>query len=224
MPLRKKSYRKKRFTRRKYGKTRFSRKSKTTNVNRALKPFASRYITKMKYSEAFALSAGVAWSQVMNLNSIYDPNATGTGHQPYGHDQLLPIYNRYRVISCSYVINCYNATSPIRFGCLPCNSTPPMNNLSELCENPRAKFGIQIPGGSSRTVKGKVYIPSLMGRNKSQYMADDRFQAQMGSSPLEEAILFITAQTMTDSSVDTSLVVTLEYTVEFFDPKPIDQS
>lgn len=194
------------------------------NNNRALAPFPQRFITKMKYSEAYTLTALNAYSQIMRINSIFDPNTTGIGHQPYGFDQLSPIYNRYRVISCSYVINAYNGTNPIRFGVLPANDTPPVGGASELCENPRAKFAIQLPNGSTQTITGKVYLPSLTGRNKSQYMADDRYQSEMTTNPLEVAILYITGQSMTDSSVDILLNVTLEYTVELFDPKAIDQS
>lgn len=197
----------------------------STLVNRALTPFAQRYITKMKYSEAYTLSVGNNYQQIMNLNSVYDPNRTAGGHQPYGFDQLSPIYNRYRVIATSWVINAYSGTSPIRFGCMPCNEVPPNNsNMSELAENPRAQFKIQLPNGSTQAILGRVSIPSLCGRTRAQYMADDRYQATVTGSPNELALLFITAQTMADVNTDVTVNVTLEYTVEFFDPHPIDQS
>lgn len=211
--------------RRKAYKKRNYRRGKTSLFNRAaLQPFASRYITKMKYSESFILNLGNSYSAIMNLNSVFDPNSALGGHQPYGYDQLTPIYNRYRVIACSYVINCYNQATAIRFGCLPSNSTPPVTNMSELCENPRSQFRVQLPGGSTQTIKGKVNIPALLGRTKAQYMADDRYQAQNNASPGELALLYITAQAISDATIDTNMVVTLEYTVEWFDPNPIDQS
>lgn len=220
MPFKKKMYRRKRF-----GKKRTSKKRTTlVNVNRGLQPFASRYITKMKYSEVFNLNVANNYTQVMRLNSLFDPNFTGVGHQPYGYDQLSPIYNRYRVIACSYVINSYSSTNAIRFGCLPCNDIPPISNMSELVENPRARFKTQYPGGDTQWLKGKVSIPALMGRTKQQYMADDRFQAEVTTSPLEAALLFINSQRIDDGPIDSTICVTLEYTVEFFDPKPIDQS
>lgn len=205
-----------------YAKRRYRRRQ--VNVNYALKPFAQRYITKMKYSQAFNLSIGNGWTQIMNLNSVFDPDRSGIGHRPHGMSQLTTIYNRYRVISCSYVINCYSGGVPIRYGALPCNETPPINNMSELVENPRARWAIQFPAGSTTKVKGSVYIPSLVGRTRAQYMADDRYQAQVGQNPGELALLFITAQNMADTSADTTLTVTLTYTVEFFDTHPIDQS
>lgn len=200
------------------------RKFKMTTVNRGLQPFSSRFITKMKYSDSIALTALNGYQYAFNLNSCFDPNQTGVGHQPYGWDNLTPIYNRYRVISAKYVINAYNNSNAIRFGCIVTNDGAPINNMSELAENPRAQTRVQLPSGSTQTIVSSISIPKLMGRTKAQYMADDRFQALVTASPAELALLTIYGQTINDTATDVSVVVTLEYTVEFFDPKPIDQS
>lgn len=39
------------------------------------------------------------------LNSLYDPNITGAGHQPYGFDQLMTYYDHYLVIKASVYFN-----------------------------------------------------------------------------------------------------------------------
>lgn len=202
----------------------FVRRRKMVNVNKALTPFAQRYITKMKYSETFTLSLANSYQYVFNLNSIYDPNRTGVGHQPYGFDQLAGIYNRYRVFKTSYVINGYSAAVPIRYGCIVSNDVPPLNNVSELAENPRAQTRVQIPGGATTVIKGSASLPSLVGRNKQQYMADDRYQADVTTSPAELALLTVTGGTMTDTSTDILVTITMVYHVEFFDAKPIEQS
>jgi len=208
--------------RKNYGKKK--RVLTNSNLNKSLSPIPSRYITKMKYSDAVTLSLANSYQYVFNLNSVYDPNRTGTGHQPYGYDQLAALYNRYRVIGCSYVINCYSAGVPIRWGCIASNDVPPINNVSELAENPRAQTRVQIPGGSTTKIVNYVSIPNIVGRNKIQYMADDRYQSQVGASPAELALLTITGGTMTDVGTDVLCDVTLEYTVEFFDVIPLDQS
>lgn len=47
-----------------------------------------------------SLSATFGTSQSICLNSLFDPDQTGVGHQPYGYDQLCALagpYNRYKV-------------------------------------------------------------------------------------------------------------------------------
>lgn len=198
-------------------------KRATVLVNKALSPIPQRYITKQKYSETFAISALVP-SYVYNLNSTFDPNRTGVGHQPYGRDTLAVLYNRYRVIACSFVINGYAADNAIRIACIPTNELPSLTSVSDLCERPRARFVVQNPGGNTNYLKGSISIASLVGRSKSQYMADDRYQADVDASPAELALLQIAVGGMNDSTASANLTITLEYTVEYFDVRPLSQS
>lgn len=197
------------------------RKSKrsTVVVNRALAPIAQRYITKMKF--AADISTDATGNYAINLNSIWDPLRTGgaSPNQPYGRDQLALLYNRYRVVSCGWRITAPNAVSAMQFGTLPSNEVTAFTAFSDLRETPRAKYVMQHPGGPCIVIKGKSYIPSLVGRTKAQYMADDRYQALMTTNPNEAAILNITVANFNGVPITTGQVlnVLLEYTVEFFD-------
>lgn len=220
---------------RKYGRKGVRRGGqRTTNVNRSLQPFPSRYICKMKYSESLNQVGGTPGAGYGNyqfvLNSIFDPNATGIGHQPYGMDTMTTIYNRYRVIACNWVINgIVTDTAGVEkngiIGVLPGNEGATVVNLAEFQENPRSTYVHQFPG-SEKVLKGRSYIPALVGRTKAQYMADDRYQAQTNGSPLEAAILNLYFGFLdgTLATCQADLNVTLEYTVEFFDVKKQLQS
>lgn len=67
----------------------------------------SSRIAKVRYYENYQTS-GVAFTPCLyrywRLNSIFDPNFSGTGHKPYGTDQLAVYWTRYRVIGCAYNI------------------------------------------------------------------------------------------------------------------------
>lgn len=227
MPRARKVYRKRRgVVRRRKGLFKFGRRQKAT-TNRALQPVAQRYICKMKYATTAQLNLNNAYLYQLNLNSLFDPDRTGTGHQPYMYDQLSGLYNRYRVIGCSYTIFGYpvSSSAPIRVGALATNDASQIwNNMSDFFENPKAKWTIVVPGGQKTLLKGYVSIPSLMGRNNIEYRSDDRFQAQVSVSPAELAILNIGAGTMTDTSTDVNLHITMNYVVEFFDIKNQAQS
>lgn len=197
-------------------------------VNRALQPIPQRFIAKMKYSELISVSD--IYGRV-NLNSIWDPNRSGIGHQPYGFDTLATLYNRYRVISCGYRIHAVMGSgggsnvAGLQVAAQPANEELSPLTMSEMRENPRAKYIIQNPGAPTVFLTGKTYLPSLVGRTKAQYMADDRYQALTTGSPQELAILNIVAASGNDALlVSWSINILLEYTVEFFDVKHLAQS
>lgn len=214
-----------RFRRARKPARRFKRKSqrRTVNVNRALQPVAQRYICKMKYSENFNLPGVGGGRYAFNLNSIFDPNLSATGHQPYGHDTLATLYNRYRVISCKWVLNFYNGSTNVMVATMPANEVLTIG-LTEMMENPRSRFKSQVPGGSATRITGNQSIASLVGRTKTQYMSDDRYQSLFGASPAELAILNIVGQGTTGALVDINCQILLEYTVEVFDVKHLSQS
>lgn len=213
------------------------RRPRTTLVNKVLSPIAQRYICKLKYAQSFPMTlaagtnaANTQWS-LNSINNPFTPGGTGN-HQPYGHDQLSTLYNRYRVISTSYNLTAYNATNPtepIQLCVVPSNDTITFTAGQAARESPRARY-VMIPGTGAplRVIKGKAYLPSLTGRTKSQYMADDRYQAQFGSSPLEIMPLNVCAALITDAAagVDRIIWVNIElvYHVECFDLKQLAQS
>lgn len=60
-----------------------------------------------KYVESLAFTAGSASDvRQFSCNGLYDPNISGTGHQPLYFDQLSAIYNHYTVFksTCTYLV------------------------------------------------------------------------------------------------------------------------
>lgn len=204
------------------------RRQATTTVNRSLQPIPSRYICKMKYASTIT-TAAVSGVYQFRLNSLYDPDLTGIGHQPMAFDNLSLLYNKYRVISCGWRIqqpSNYNGT-PIIVACNP-NNDPLISwtNFGEMCEQPRTKYLLNNPGGRIMTLSGKTYLPKLLGRTKAQYMADDIYSSVVSTNPVENALLYVnTFSGQTGEAIGSvPLHVVLEYTVEWFDQKHILQS
>lgn len=63
-------------------------------------PFPRKMRAVLRYSSTFNLEPGVGQTahRIFRASSIYDPDLTGLGHQPYGHDTFQSIYNHYRVV------------------------------------------------------------------------------------------------------------------------------
>jgi hypothetical protein len=159
----------------------------------------------------------------MNLNNIYDPNATGTGHQPMFHDELAAVYGRYRVVSALVKFTISNANTPVRWGVAAYN-TPP-TDLLDLREYPGSKSGILAAMSSGQGVQSvvmSVQLSKLLGEN----VQDDRDQAVFGSAPSNYAY-FGTFVVSLDNATDiSSLNYTFDitYNVECFDRKSVTGS
>lgn len=221
MPLRK-SYKKK--VSKSKPRRQWKRKGRAMGlVNNALQPFPQRFICKMKYAADVQTTASGRY--VFNLNSLFDPDQTGGGHQPYGYDNLTAIYKKYRVISCGWRITTTSATSvPIQLGTMPTNAGILPVNFAELKEQPRSRYVIQNPGANSAVVSGKAYMPSVVGRTKHQYMSDDRFQAEFNANPLEAIQLQVHTADANGTLTTAVVNVILEFTAEFFDVNNVAQS
>lgn len=94
-----KKQRKVAMTRSKAKKKYTSRAGTVTALSRNNFGFPDRFQTKLKYGDVIQLTAGAGtvalWQ--FRLTSLYDPDFTGTGHQPQWFDQIAGVYWKYRV-------------------------------------------------------------------------------------------------------------------------------
>lgn len=77
---------------------------KRRRFNRVHRPilegFPKSKLVKLRYVEQISLDPGLGGFSVSEwrANSVFDPNLSGTGHQPMGFDQWSEIYERYTVV------------------------------------------------------------------------------------------------------------------------------
>lgn len=66
-----------------------------------------------KYLENIFVSTtlGSAGVYTFQINGMYDPNITGSGHQPIGFDQIAAIFGRYCVIGASIKCRVWNRST-----------------------------------------------------------------------------------------------------------------
>ncbi len=75
--------------------------------------FPDRMAVKLKYQQKLLLSvtAGVPRVQVFRGNDCFDPDFTGTGHQPNGYDQWSAFYSYQTVVASSIRAQVYSSSS-----------------------------------------------------------------------------------------------------------------
>ncbi len=153
------------------------------------------------------------------MNSLFDPDRTGGGHQPMYFDQLCPtVYNRYRVTACAYKVVISNCNTPVKFQLHIQN-----NNHSTDIEDLGEMTGIRQVIVNAMSNGGKC-IGYINGYNKlarilGQSTNDDRDQAVYNADPANVVVLGIIA-TALDGATNISalnLDVTFTYYCELFD-------
>lgn len=84
----------------------------------------STKLVKLRYADNFTLNptTGVIGVHTFCANGLYDPNITGTGHQPMYFDTYSAIYDQYVVLGSKITIHAAPSTAAagtaVYFGCL----------------------------------------------------------------------------------------------------------
>lgn len=182
---------------------------------------------QLPYSEVYSsgtINTGMD-DRIWNLNSIFDPDRSGSGHQPMGHDQYAPLYHRYRVVGCHATVEWYNIyATGFTIGIDASNDANGITNITEFSETPGAVTKVIMPTAGSAKLSRRIDIPHLLGITKAQYMADDAYQAIVGTSSNTVAVLHVVTHAPTTGSFSYSYKIRLIYDVIYSDARQLAQS
>lgn len=205
-----------------------------TKIPRA---FPSTFTTRLKYVEVVELDCealGAPKQYNFRANSIYDPNLTGTGHQPMGRDEFSAIYDHYTVIGSKlkatfYPKGDYTQNVSMFLGGMLTDTANVFTSASELLEQDRATGKILTKAGNNATiVKHLKYSPRKMFKmGKGSIVGNKRICAQVNTSPDEDAVFSLFAVQPDGSSVDPipiKVLVEIDYICVFSEKRPLAQS
>lgn len=222
----------KRYRRKTYKRRKTRRNRPSVAISRG-SPIPDRFVTKMKYSGLYALTtAGVAVPayHLFRLNSIFDPDYTGVGHQPLGHDELTPLYNKYVVSGVSWRVTYTNqSTSDYCDVCViprPNIATIPL--MDTVFESPyvrRATIGPETGARNIVTMKGYVSMAKLRGVSKSKILNENDNSALIGANPVIVPTLQLYVENQNTLATITAVArVELIYYVTLYDRRVLSQS
>lgn len=169
-------------------------------------------------------------SYVFRGNSLFDPDFTGTGHQPYGFDQWNNFYERYTVVGCSIRVQAFTNTSvPANAGSITllpsASDTPPSASMQTYNEDPRyrTRMATVTDSGGGRTfnsIKGYSKTSTVFGIPKSQINTED-FSADFTAGPAREWYWHILYSAMSGGVTPIPMLrVSITYYVMFDQIKP----
>lgn len=192
---------------------------------RAIYGFPTNVTTTLRYADVVTLSpGGVVSKHVFSMNSLFDPDVTATGHQPFFYDQLTTQYNKYVVLGAKLTaqfmrrkIMATTSTGTLVVGTVGDNNGTTSGTLSTLMElNTGNSMLMPIQdGGPSSVVLYQFYSPEKsLGIDRE----DDTVSALVTASPSKQWYATVWAQDTGDDLGSVSVKVQIEYTVRFYEP------
>lgn len=191
-------------------------------------PFPTRMVAKLRYCETISMLSSLTPLTNINIacNSIYDPNLTGTGHQPYGHDTYATIYNQYTVLKSkiTFRVGSYSSNPYITWGGGIEDTVGTTATVDTWGERPTYKKRIMTQMGSTAAQPLTLY----WDRNQ-RFPGKDVYRelsAPFGANPSEIEIFNIVAQTNSAGGTlgQVYCFVDVEYTCEFYEIKDLGDS
>jgi len=196
---------------------------KPTKIRGLPSAFPPSILVKLRYNETVSLSAAHGVEQLMNLNSCFDPDRTGVGHQPYAFDQWSTFYNRYRVFGVKYAITFLNSDSTVipQVGIMADNTTSSNAVDATFWERPNCKstvLTVSSGGPAKKVFRGYIPLTKVYGISRTQLKTDDNYAAITTASPSEFAILHIVAQDIfLSANVNVNCKIDLLFYTQMYD-------
>ncbi len=180
--------------------------NQVVQVQRGTMPFAENYRVRLRYCDRVQLttagSVNTATTYSFRLGSLFDPDYTGTGHQPYQYDQLTTVYNKYVVEKVDFRVRFRQvASSPITslwcgYSLLTdtnANASANGDTLNEIRERSTALVAPLAAVNNKanfQTWSGSVVLRQLFGVTEMQYYGDQEdFAAIYNANPSRQCFL-----------------------------------
>lgn len=188
-------------------------------------PFPAQMQAKLRYSETITLdpNLGVPAHNLFRCNSIFDPNYTGVGHQPYGHDTYQLIYNHYNVVSATITMTPTSSFSNANgmYGISITDDVSVQADYNTIREVKTTKFATL---NTTRTADSLTNYYS----QKQVFRKGNNFdtQAIFGNNPGEGQFFhcWFEGSGPTDDPAGVDFVITITYVVNMWELRDLGQS
>lgn len=183
-------------------------------------PFPAQMRVRMRYCTTITLSPtlGVPDHKMFRANSIFDPDQSGVGHQPYGHDTYAGIYNHYMVESSTIVLTpLENADGVI--GVTLTDDTTVNGDFDTIKE---VKGTAMKAMGANGT---PMNVVQYFNRNQTFNPEQPNQQAAFGTNPNEVTFYHVWATAKDQTASDSfAIQVCISYLVSMWELKDLGQS
>jgi len=192
------------------------------SMSKYFDPFPRTMRAVLRYSETINLDAtnSSPAHYLFRAGSIFDPNYTGVGHQPYGHDTYQNIFNHYRVVKSVCKITSASGGANNIMGITLTDDVTVQTGYDTLREVKPTKF-FPLAGTSDARTLTMEYNSAQAFPGQGQATT-----ALFGNNPAEEMYFDVWTQgnLSTNNPGALAVAVCIEYYVEFSELKDLGPS
>ncbi len=209
------------------------RRRKGPKITKLLK---NRTTAHLRYVDTIAIDSGVTLaSHVFAANGLFDPDITGTGHQPLMYDEYQLLYSRYRVISSKIKVTPVGTGTanliPGLYGVFgDFDVTLTYSLANSIIEDMRNKSGWGIVGALNSTNMSEPVMLSASFNSKRDFSPDGAGQStpvtvNPTAAGLEDYNYQVWAGSVNGNNPGAiTFLVQIDYIVEFTEPKVLTPS
>lgn len=217
-----------------------TRRTKKMMLKRSYRRTASWYplgkvqIGKLRYCESISIDPGfgVFGSYTFSANGLYDNNISGTGHQSYGFDQFMALFNKYQVLGAKMTARLLNvgASAPNCWFSIKLSDSTTLNTGDSQYALEQPGFGKKyyVQNGSQAVPKVvcKFSASKFFGISKRAIAATDTLTGTSTSNPIEGAFFIICFGPLIsgENLASYTIQVEIDYIARFTGPRELGPS
>jgi len=191
--------------------------------------FPAKWKGTLRYADNNALSttAGAVNTFVFSANGMFDPNITGTGHQPAGFDQMMISYEHYTVVRSRIVVNFINQsgnTFPTCAVSYHAGSTP-ITVITQIVEDGMISMErLDGANGSHSTSVQRLSGDVAKFGGIRDLLDNPDYKGTIAANPVEQQYYHVQTWS-TDATTSTiTFEAVIEYEAWFTEPRSLSQS
>jgi len=163
---------------------------------------------------------------VFVANGLFDPDFTGTGHQPMGFDQMMLSYNHYCVMASRILVTARNQ-SPTTVTVSIANRADSVSinvpeQIQEYGLNNQTTLEANGVQGDQVVLESRFNVRRMVGVDDP--LDDPNLQGNIASNPVEGEYFHIQQWDTNNNDTNVHYDVVIEFTVVFTEPRVLTES
>ncbi len=191
--------------------------------------YPPRFKARLRYFTTATLSStsGAVASHVFSANGLYDPDITGTGHQPAGYDQVMLSYEHYTVLRSKITATFHNNTStvaPTAAVSLNASSTP-ITIWDQIMEDGAVNAYRMNPSPQAGSICTLEYVCDVKRfAGVDDLMDNSDYRGSLTTMPAEQSYFILQIWNTELGTSSSAVDVLIEYEAVFTEPRKLTES